>query len=203
LDTEIQTKNLTHHLDLDRSYQDIKKGYSNERRRNLRKSHRVDQFVELSKDYFAMVEMFGKYTLSKVPNLDYQPQMILQLFEFIDKLGYSELYLVRDESGDQLAGGVFFKFKNRITVIFGSTSKNGKKYNSRTMLMDYIIRQYANSNYKVLDFAGGNDPGVAHFKRGFGARAFIINEVQISRFPKFVNSINALRRKLIRKYLIH
>lgn len=201
LDSEIQTKYLKYHLALNKPYEVIKKEYSKERRRNLRKSQEVEQFVHPSKDYAAIVEMFGKYTLPKVPNIKYQPEVTLQLFELADRLGYAESYFVCEKSGDKLAGGVFFKFKDRITAMFGSTTSKGKKYNSRTMLMDYVFQLYANSQYNVLDFGGGNDPGVAHFKRGLGAKPFMVNEVQISKFPQWVNSINSVRRKLIKSYL--
>ncbi|MEK6480737.1 hypothetical protein WJR50_24555 [Catalinimonas sp. 4WD22] len=202
LESEFQTKSLTHHLAIDKPYEELKKEYSKDRVKNLKRSQKKEQRVIASKDYTSLIEMFGTYTLPRISNLLFLPETDLKLFELADQLGFSELYLVVDNLGNKLAGGIFLKFKDRITVIYGSTTDKGKKYSSRTLLMDYVINKYANSIYTILDFTGGNHPGVAHFKKGFGAKELVINEVQISKFPKLINEANAVRRKFIRKYLV-
>jgi len=68
-----------------------------------------------------------------------------------------------------LGGALFLQSKTRIAYLFSSFSKDGKKLQASSFLLNHIIKKFENSNL-ILDFEGGNMPNIGSFYKSFGAK---------------------------------
>ena len=82
-----------------------------------------------------------------------------------------------------ICGGIFMKFKNRITFLFSGNSKIGKDFGALFFLLNYIIKIYSKSGF-VLDFEGSENEGLSRFYSGFGASEENYRFIKINNLPK-------------------
>ena len=66
-----------------------------------------------------------------------------------------------------------------------------------TFLIDSVIREFSPSKL-VLDFEGSNDPNLARFYKGFGAKEVEYKSLIINRLPLPVKCLFSIYRKVFR-----
>jgi len=177
--------NKNHTQDLIKEYADIAKNYSTNTKRNLQKSQ--------------------KYKLTLMKNI--KPDVIIQLFrsnrgktvrkwtdthyQRLNRLMYSAMYKgkgfvygVFTETNQLCAGAFFVKSNNRLVFLFSGSDKTAHENGAMTFLIDSLIREFARSQL-VLDFEGSNNPSLARFYKGFGAKEIEYMSLEINRlsFP--------------------
>jgi len=68
---------------------------------------------------------------------------------------------------NKLVGGAFFIIsKKRITYLFSVVSEQGRNLQAMSIILNAVIKDYADSDY-ILDFEGSMLPGVAAFFKSF------------------------------------
>ena len=151
-------------LDLNRSYEEIYAEYSKKRRKELRKSERLEIKVRETTDY----RNFLRITLSDYENLlQYMDESELKkYFNWNLKKGNLVVYDVVDSAGNVLASQICVHSKNRIIGIVFGRNKSIENHNSSAFVNDYLVQKYSNQNM-ILDFRGSMIPEIAHFMEGF------------------------------------
>lgn len=155
-------------LPLNADFEEIQKEYSQNHKRNLKKGDKLN--LEIRKiEASSVISLFRSdkgIGLNTYSNKDY-----LNFEKLIGKAEENSFTFVKGvyHAGQLICGGVFLKFKNRITFIFSGNSKNGKEAGALFFLLNSVISQYAKSGF-IFDFEGSQNEGLARFYKGFGAQ---------------------------------
>ena len=75
---------------------------------------------------------------------------------------------VYNEKSELISGSLFLRDTQRLYYLFSANNVEGKKRQANSGILDYVIRQYAGSDY-TLDFEGSMIPGIASFFKSFGS----------------------------------
>ncbi len=169
-------------LNLDKPYEELKKNYNSENKRNLKKAIKL----ELKCISIPFSEVINFYQMHKgdltkgIKNHDY-----LKLSELASMACKQEKLIskgVFSPGGELLSAGIFLIHKHRVTFLLGTTSDSGRGSGAMSYLMDQLIIQY--SNQKIfLDFEGSDIPGIERFFIGFGAERQNYYRLIMNRLP--------------------
>ncbi|MBC7383110.1 MAG: hypothetical protein H7296_08975 [Bacteroidia bacterium] len=172
-------------LDLNKQYDKLNKGYSQQAKRNLKKAKKFE--LELKTIPYSDVVSF--YKLHKaiqtkgVKNQDYK-----QLLGVMEQ-AYAKKKLISrgvySRNNELLAAAAFLTHKNRLIFLLGTSSDLGKENGAMYQLFDYLIFQFANHKM-TFDFEGSEIPGIAQFFKSFGAEKQHFYRLKINRLPWFL-----------------
>ncbi|NOX85863.1 MAG: hypothetical protein GXO86_07860 [Chlorobi bacterium] len=177
--------NSNYMLDLIHDYEKISVAYSKNTKRNLKKSrlHRLSMMKGVKPE--ELIRLFRENrgrTLKKWGEIQYRHLGRL-MYSSIYK-GKGVIYGVYDERNQLCAGAFFVKSNNRLIFLFSGTSEKGREVAAMTYLIDGVIEEFTPSRL-VLDFEGSNNPDLARFYKGFGAKETHYPRLRINklRFP--------------------
>ncbi len=174
-------------LRLNRDYETIKKSYSKNHFRNLKKSQKLGLQLRnnvLPSTIIALFKADRGADLKTYSNSDYEN--LLRLFQRASSES-AFISLGVDYNKELICGGFFMKFKNRITFIFSGNSKKGKDSGALFFLLDSIINMYAKSGF-ILDFEGSENDGLSRFYNGFGASEENYRFLKVNNLPKLLKA---------------
>jgi hypothetical protein len=157
----------TYHLALDRPYETIWQGYSQNQKRNIRKG--ADCCRVVPGDMDRLLALFRENKGPQVPELgekDYA--RLARLYQEIDRRHCGQV-LELWAAAELLAAGLFLCSGRYVVYLFGASTAAGRRQAAMARLLDWVIRQQAGSG-RILDFEGSDIPGLAKFYAGFGAR---------------------------------
>ncbi|MDX5437987.1 MAG: GNAT family N-acetyltransferase, partial [Pontibacter sp.] len=153
----------TRYLKLDKPYTQLYKGYTRDRKMNLKRAQRANLRMFESNDIEPLIQHFKKHIEHKVVGgvSEHTYQMLRDLFKVMKERGVAQL--IYTTAGDEVnAGCLFFKYNNIISYAFNSADSEGRVANGRTLVLDEIIRQHAGSDY-TLDFESPMIEQIEHF----------------------------------------
>ena len=156
-------------LPLNKPYEEIRKGYNDNLRRNLQKGDKHNLAVKTGIDGASAGNFFRQYLGDKVENLkedDYETLEKLAQLLVEKKMG--QTYYVTNGNDEILATALFIHSHNRHINLLPAANQAGKEVGATALLLDHIIRQHANTD-TLMDFEGSLIVGIARFYRGFGA----------------------------------
>ena len=164
-----KTKSITrpnYILNLDTNYNAIKKNYSKNTSRNLKKSSKHDLQITTDKDIDGFINSYENI------ERNYKACSIDIMYKLISK-GIAEqvfqlIYVLNDKQ-EKIAWACIAKFQKQITYLIPFSNDEGLKKSAMFYLIDHLIKENA-GKAKVLDFEGSIIKGVARFYRGFGAK---------------------------------
>jgi disulfide oxidoreductase YuzD len=162
--------NKNHLLDLIQDYERIAENYSGQTKKNLKKSLKSELSMMKHIKPESVIDLFREHrgkTLKKWNDTHYNKLKHL-MYSSIHK-GRGVVYGVFNNYNELSAGAFFLKSKKRMIFLFSGTSNIGRENAAMTFLIDGVIREYAPA-HTVLDFEGSNDPNLARFYKGFGAK---------------------------------
>lgn len=169
-------------LDLINAYEKVAKKYSNNTRRNLKKS--TNNKLSISKNIKPeeVISLFRKNRGKRLKKWNDAHYNILQrlMYTAIYK-GKGVAYGVYTEFNELCAAAFFLKNSNKLVFLFSGTSDLARDNGAMTMLIDHVIREYAASR-TVFDFEGSNDENLARFYKGFGAKKITYPGLRINNF---------------------
>lgn len=87
--------------------------------------------------------------------------------------------------GRAVAAAWFVEFTGRVIFLKGVALQEGRSVGAMHALLDAVIHERA-GHCAVLDFAGGNDPELARFYAGFGARQVLYLRALMNRLPPLI-----------------
>ena len=172
-------------LHLNRSYEELYKGYRDNHKRNITKAFQlgcrvskeiaVDEIIQLNKEQLQNVDGTKP---EDYPNFK-------KLYELLKSRKQAEVYGIIDPKNKILASAVFFFSLNRAYYILVGNHPDGKTIGASHALIDAFIKDHADQNL-ILDFEGSDIRNLAFFYSGFGATEEIYPALKINRLPFYV-----------------
>lgn len=178
-------KQTNYLLPLNRTYQEIYKGYSTNLRRNIRKAEKSDWQLFEHDSPEVLIKLFAENRGSevKLPRRFFQDMKQI-MFTLMHK-GLGEVWTVYGGPNQVCAGAFWVKHKGRATFLFSGVNSWGREY----FAMPYLINEYIIFNsekLKTLDFEGSNQEGLGRFYRSFGSEAHTYQRLFINKLPLFI-----------------
>lgn len=177
--------NTNYTLQLASPYEELKRGYSENCRRNVRKAHQSGLKFSDEISIRELVLLKKQHDHSKQPDEHYE--MLIKMFSEIEELGSVSAYGVK--LGGQISAGAIFAFsKKRVHYLLSVSTSEGKDKRGMFLVIDKLIQRHSGKPLH-LDFEGSNMPSVARFFSGFGAQPQVYQRI----------SFDNLTGKLIRR----
>jgi len=181
--SEYISEKPNHLLNLNSSYEALKKAFSANTKRNIKKAKplnfRLDKEVSI-KDAVSL-KTNNNINLLSNSNLT----VLQKLIHFTKDRFTLKIYGIRNENSQLISVGVFSFCGNRISLPLIASSEEGKKNFASFLIFDAFIQDHALQN-KILDFEGSALPGVARFFEGWGAKPEIYYCYKQNNLPLFV-----------------
>ncbi|MCU0432879.1 MAG: GNAT family N-acetyltransferase [Bacteroidia bacterium] len=177
---------LTHELDLIKSAEQLRADYSDNTARNLKKALKLNPVFTNSPSREAIITLFRNGRGRNVSALrEVHYDMLRQLLQALDARGRLHSRGVTDANGELLAGAFFADANGKVIFLFSGLSEAGKEARAMFALIDRFITENAHKNL-VLDFEGSDDPQLARFYRGFGAKECVYLQARSNRLPRLL-----------------
>lgn len=177
------SKNLTHHLSLKNNYAVIEKKYSVNLKRNLKKAISKNIVVVENSNAENIVELFRNNRGAKISNLNENNYgTFLKTIAAAPNRNIIKVYTANVEQ-EFCAGAIFLEQNEKLIFIFSATNAYAKEIGAMPFLIDYVIRQFAETNF-TLDFEGSNNSPLARFYKSFGSDEKIYFQLQRNQLPK-------------------
>lgn len=159
-----QRKNLI--LNLSPAYDELKSGYSQHTRRQIRKA--AENKVSVIKgiptsEYMELKRLSTSGKLSKQ-----SMQTLKRIVDFSLLHGNGTIYAAYNNENTLCSAAFFLKSGNRVTYLNAASNEEGKRTCAMHLIVDQFISEHAGSAL-TLDFEGSSIPGIARFYEGFGA----------------------------------
>lgn len=165
-------------LDLSQGYNAIRKLYSENHIRNIKKAEKSGLNLFKQANVNDVISMFRSNKGRFLPNLQQSDYTVFkELTASVLNRNKGKIWTMSDPNGIPCAGAVFFESHQTGIFIFSSTNKTGKEYSAMHLLIDSYIRESC-GKMKYLDFEGSNDPDLARFYRGFGATEYVYLQIK-------------------------
>jgi hypothetical protein len=170
-------------LRLQRSYEDLKKVYAENTRRNLRKAETSGVLVREADSIEPIIRLFRENRGAGLEKLTEQHYgQLRSVAEYALRHGRGFLRVANDPQETTQAGAFFLRSEERIIFLFSGTSTTARKTGAMTMLIDTVIREFSGSKLR-LDFEGSVDPKLARFYAGFGSEEVVYLQIRRNRLP--------------------
>ena len=157
-------------LSLNKDYTQLYGNYTKKHQTSISKYSHESFAYEQANNINPLLDIFReeKKEIYSLQQMNQLLNNIVKIYTAGAKKGLSRLYQVKEN--ERVIGGAFFLIDNRrIYYFFGTSKRHQAKANGTSfILLDRMIKEYAGSEY-TLDFEGSDNPGVAHFFKGFGA----------------------------------
>ncbi len=159
---------LTHILNLAQSHDQISSSYSDNLKRNLKKAMKEELTVNESENFSFAIELFKSVKSSVVPMDDYHYELLEKICDYAISNRYGKYFEVHSKDNKIISAGFFLISENQIIHLLSTSNPEGKNTGAASHLMDFVIREYADSNFS-FDFEGSNIESVARFYKSFGS----------------------------------
>jgi len=179
-------ENITYHLALNSSIDEIHQGYNTNTKRNIQKALQNKLSASVSNN----IERFISFTQSnlsdKAPEVKSQHYAAFQKiirFALENKLG--EIHVVSNDLSNWLCAAFFLKSGQTSIYLAASSNSEGIEKSAMFLLIDNFIQQNVESD-QIIDFEGSNIQGVARFYAGFGAIPKNYYSIHQNRLPALI-----------------
>lgn len=163
------TYKVNHELDLIGDHLTIKKEYSTNTKRNIKKAQKASLSIFKNLKPEALIQLFKDNKGSKINSLtesDYQI-LIRLLYKLIDR-GRCEVWACFDQKNELCAAASFIRDQRRFVFLFSATNEDARDNGAMFYLIDSFIESHSQTKM-ILDFEGSNDPNLARFYKSFGS----------------------------------
>lgn len=191
-----QILNKNHLLDLVSDYDKIKKGYSNNTKRNLKKAEKQNLQIVKNIKPSELIELFRTNKGKEVSNFHEAEYKTLERLMYMSiHKGLGKIYGVYT-SNNQICAAAFFTHHNkRLVFLFSGSNELAKENAAMFFLIDNVIQKHSPSNY-TLDFEGSNDKNLARFYKSFGSSEVFYSRLKLN---KMIFPINRMINYYLKK----
>ncbi len=182
-------------LNLNLPYAELLKGFSENTRRNLRKTEQVNIRIRKNGDIRNLLKLFKNTKAAEIKALP------SDFFQVAEKIG---LQLLLNEQAqlweaainNDFCAGVLFAFShNKAYFLFSAATPTAKENNVMHFLINTFIKENAGTDL-ILDFEGSDNKNLARFYKSFGATEKNYYKIIINRLPGMLFSVaQAMRKK--------
>lgn len=188
-------ENATYELDLISTYDEIKKDYSENTSRNIKKALKNDIF--LTKDVMpeTMISIFKNNrgrAIETLKNNEYN--VLLKLISYCKINNCGETWGAYNNN-ELCAAAFFIEFKGKAIFLFSALSDEGRRLSAMFLIVDNFIKINAGKPL-VLDFEGSNNEKIAHFYKGFGSKKYSYIHINSNKLPYLVNLFRVFYKRL-------
>jgi len=149
-------------LSLSDSYEKIKQNFSENTKRNIRKSEKFELKIKT-------INPTEFLTFWKSKNMQKFSQSLSVLEKIVNlKNDIVKLYSVVNQEDKVIAINLILETEKRIINLVPTSNQEGKEKLAMFFLLNYLIEKNAEKDM-ILDFSGSQIEGIARFYRGFGA----------------------------------
>jgi hypothetical protein len=173
-------------LDLISSYENRRKNYDQNVRRNLKKAFESSVAIIRKVEPDELISLFKENYGSREKKLKFRHYEILRnlmIYCIGKRTGVIMGATLPD--GNLCAGAFLLYDRSRIIFHFAASDDRARETGAMFLLIDSIIREHAEQPL-ILDFEGSNDMNVARFYKSFGAIESNYYKVTINRLPLIV-----------------
>lgn len=186
---------VNHELSLVPAARDLQSAFSQNTRRNLRKAEESSLNTSDEGDPKELINLFKNNFGSrenKLKQADYQT--IHDLMQTCLSRGIGRVWQSGRINHPADAMAFFVTDKSRYIMLFTATNYQTRDNGAMFLLLDRFISAHAEQNM-VLDFEGGNDPGLGRFYKGFGSAVTTYCLLRINRLSHTMGSmISTIKR---------
>jgi len=175
----------THHLNLSDTIQIIRKNYSENLSRNIKKANSSATTISdcSTKD---IIELFRNNRGSSIENLkDADYEIFNQLISEAEKRNLIDRIGCRNESNELLAGAVFIRSVHSWIFIFSATNDEGRNKGSMSRIIDRFIEKHEGESV-YLDFEGSMDENLSRFYKSFGSKEVVYLQLIRNKLPSLI-----------------
>ena len=150
-------------LDLNRSYNSILEEYTPNRRKELRRTSRMDLIITETNDLSNFIQLKEKYDYISKNNLE---DKFASIFGKLVQHQAISIFDIYTKDNKLIGSQLILNSKTRKICLSFARNKTLEKHNASAYILDYIIQQNAEQDV-ILDFEGSMLPEVAKFMKGF------------------------------------
>ncbi len=112
------------------------------------------------------------------------------------QLNQVEIWCAYTEDNSLCAGAFFVRSPRRHVFLFSGANQMAKDTGAMSYLIDAYIEAHCGEPH-ILDFEGSQNPNLARFYRGFGAKAVRYPYLYINRLPWYISIPWQLKNRLM------
>ncbi len=182
----IYQERKTHHLSLNFSIDEIRKKYSENLSRNIKKATKTAIHVESDDDLQSVISLFRSERGKAIKTLrEFDYIILMKLFEQGNKQNLFELLVVKNSLGKLIAGALFLKSFHSYVFLFSATNNEARQNGAMSLILDHFIEQHQYEN-KVLDFEGSMDKDLARYYKSFGSQEIVYLQIRKNTLPPLI-----------------
>ncbi len=172
----------TYLLDLIEPYEKIRKSYSANNLRNVKKAGKNGLFYQEDSGPIEIIDAFKNNRAKLFPEIKEYHYKSLQhlVFTAISK-GAAKIIKAYDCNNNFCAGIIFLVNNKRAVFIFSGANPSAKENGAMFGLIDYFIRKNEQSEL-TLDFEGSMNKNLARFYSGFGSKECLFLRIKTNPF---------------------
>lgn len=179
-------------LPLDAEYPILSESYTDDAKKNLRRTERAGLVPEYNIPVPAVIDLYRNEYGSLNPSFTASVYgNIASVAAACIEKRHGFTLGIRDAAKNLHAAAFFGKDDRRIYYLLGAPGPDGRRYNAVHALIDEVIRKYAASGLE-LDFEGSDIPSVAGFYRKFGPASRVYHQVRITRYPRWLRRLTGI-----------
>ncbi len=196
----IEGAGVTYELDMITPYGQLKRKYSKNMRRNIKKALESGVYIAPCGRPDDVIDAFRKNRgRRKIPFSENDYRVLKHLIYTGIHKGMATIRCAYTQTNEFCAGIVFYTSHKKTVWLFSGATEAARNNNAMGLVVDDFIREYAGRE-QILDFEGSSDPNLARFYRGFGSKECVFLHIKFNRFPLFMKPF-VQTYLLIRKYV--
>jgi hypothetical protein len=176
-------------LNLNNNYKNIYDNYKTDLKNNLKKAAKQNLIYSTNNDVANAVLLYKKMyskKMSSLSNNDYNN--FIQICNQLTTTNNCIVRQIEDENKNVLATTLLLIDNNRIYNVANSINSFGRKTEANHLLIDSIIKEFANSHF-ILDFEGSDLQGVKTFYKKFGVEEQPYFHWHFNKLPWYIQLI--------------
>ena len=180
------TERKAQFLNLNSSYDEIRKKYDSNLKRNLQKAEKNNLTVKEGVPAETVTEYFRNAKGNELGNFSEEDYKTLTKI-LITASGKGNAFTLGayNSNNDLLAAAGFLKDNKRIIFLKGGSTAEGRETGAMHLIMDAVIRQEQHKNL-LFDFGGSIVETVARFYKSFGAEDYLYLHVKRNLLPLYL-----------------
>lgn len=180
------------------NYEAIESNYTENHRRNVKKSKGADLVAMDDMKVEQLVDNFlGEYKGKIRAYSDSQRQGLISLLNIALKKDAGLIRVWGDKMGRIFSAAFLLKSHNRIYYLLPFSTQKGREIGGMYKLIDALLWENVGKNM-IFDFEGSSIEGIARFNKGFGAESITFYQISKENLPWWAKLILRLK-KLISK----
>lgn len=174
----------TYHLKLSEEIHVLRKSYSENTRRNLKKFEKSGYKIVSATSADDTINLFKANKGKEPGSLGVKQYTILyQLVDSAFKRKCISILNALDPFGNAVAGALFVHSNSSYIFLFSGVGKEGKENGALPAIIDHFIASHVPEN-KILDFEGSMIPTLARFYKSFGSEEIVYLQVRKNTLPR-------------------